>query len=138
MTTKNPLDDATIAEIKQRTDMMERIWARYAHARKKHPYFCDGLLPRGIEPPELPVDEQIAINLMRSRNRLKRGAELGNILWNEVLDSEVWEATEAMSNREYDKAVEELFDCIAVLLRTIDVLEGRQKLGRPETKGKAE
>ena len=137
MTTKNPLGDATIAEIKQRTDMMERIWAHYANAREKHPYFCDGLLPRGIEPPELPVDEQIAINLMRSRNRLKRGAELGNILWNEVLDSEVWEATEAMSNREYDKAVEELFDCIAVLLRTIDVLEGRQKLGKPETKGEA-
>ena len=117
---------------------IEKIQEHYDHAREKHPYFCDGLLPRGIEPPELPVDEQIAINLMRSRNRLKRGAELGNILWNEVLDSEVWEATEAMSNREYDKAVEELFDCIAVLLRTIDVLEGRQKLGRPETKGKAE
>ena len=29
-------------------------------------------------------------------------------------------------------AVEELYDVIAVLLRTIDVIEGRYKLGKPE------
>ena len=29
-------------------------------------------------------------------------------------------------------AVEECYDAIAVLLRVIDVLEGRQELGRPE------
>ncbi len=111
------------------------ILEHYAHAREKHPYFCDGLLPRGIEPPELPIEEQIEINLAISRKRIKRGAELGNILWNEILNCEVWEATEAISKRDYAHAVEECYDSIAVLLRTIDVLEGRQILGNPETKG---
>jgi len=44
----------------------------------------------------------------------------------------VWEATEALANGDKAQAVEELYDCISVLLRTVDVLEGRQKLGRPK------
>ena len=31
-----------------------------------------------------------------------------------------------------ERAVDEAYDAIAVLLRIIDVLEGRQKLGKPE------
>lgn len=42
----------------------------------------------------------------------------------------------AVANGDKAQAVEELYDCISVLLRTVDVLEGRQALGRP--KGGAE
>ncbi len=122
-----------------RLDFIEKHAPRalyhYAHAKKKHPYFCDNLLPRDLEPPELPVEEQIALNLARARRRIESGAKIGNLLWNEILNCEVWEATEAIYERDYAHAVEELHDAIAVLLRTIDVLEGRQKLGKPETKG---
>ena len=110
------------------------ILKHYAHAKEKHPYFCDNLLPRDIEPPELPVEEQIEINLAIARKRIESGAKLGNILWNEILNCEVWEATEAINNRDYTAAVEECYDAIAVLLRTIDVLEGRQKLGKHAAK----
>jgi uncharacterized protein YabN with tetrapyrrole methylase and pyrophosphatase domain len=58
-------------------------------------------------------------------------------MWNEVLDCECWEVAEALANGDTAHAVEELYDCVAVLLRTIDVLEGRQKLGKPTTKGEA-
>ena len=114
---------------------LDGVMAHYAHAREKHPYFCDNLLPRDLEPPELPIEEQIEINLAIARRRIESGAKIGNILWNEILNCEVWEAAEAIYERDYAHAVEECYDAIAVLLRTIDVLEGRQKLGKPETKG---
>ena len=121
----------------EETYHISNILKHYAHAKEKHPYFCDNLLPRDLEPPELPIEEQIEINLALARRRIESGAKIGNILWNEILDCKVWEATEAIYERDYAHAVEELHDCIAVLLRTIDVLEGRQKLGKPETKGEA-
>ena len=47
-------------------------------------------------------------------------------------ECEVREAYEALYNGDKSQAVEELYDCAAVLLRAIDVLEGRQALGKPE------
>ena len=44
----------------------------------------------------------------------------------------MWETLEALANGDKAHAVEELYDMIAVCLRTIDVLEGRQKLGKPK------
>lgn len=38
----------------------------------------------------------------------------------------------ALANGDKAQAVEELYDVIAVLLRTVYALEGRQKLGRPK------
>ena len=119
----------------EETYHVSNILKHYAHAKEKHPYFCDNLLPRDIEPPELPVEEQIELNLAIARRRIESGAKIGNLLWNEILDCEVWEATEAIYERDYAHAVEECYDAIAVLLRTIDVLKGWQKLGKPETKG---
>ena len=45
---------------------------------------------------------------------------------------EKFEAIEAIANGDTVNAVEECFDAIAVLLRVIDVLEGRQKIDNPE------
>lgn len=114
-----------------------RALRHYAHAKEKHPYFCDGLLPTEVPNPmtEDAMIREIRENLRENRLRLERGRCNANILWNELLNCEVWEATEAMANGDYAHAVEECYDAIAVLLRTIDVLEGRQELGKPETKG---
>lgn len=107
----------------------ERIRAHYAHARAKHPYFCDRLLPDWSIGR---IKSCIAVNLECARTRIKAGVRDHNLIWNEIADCEVWEATEAMANGDKAHAVEELYKCVAVLLRTIDVLEGRQKLGKPE------
>lgn len=122
------LDGQTVAAIHQRTNIMERIWAHYDHAREKHPYFCDRLLPDYLLRDN--IKERIVRNLAFARRRIKAGVRDHNLMWNEIADCEVWEATEAMLDNRTEGAVYELYDCIAVLLRAIDVLRGRQELGR--------
>lgn len=48
-----------------------------------------------------------------------------------ILECEMAEVHEAYARGEMAHAVEECYDAIAVLLRTIDVLEGRQAFGDP-------
>ena len=109
-----------------------RIRMHYDHAREKHPYFCDRMLPAWAEPN---IKDHIQRALEDRRARLKQGAGDGNLMWNEVLDCECWEVAEALANGDTAHAVEELYDCAVVCLRTIDVLEGRQKLGRIKAEG---
>ena len=107
----------------------ERVRAHYAHAIEKHPYFCDRLLP---DWPIAKIRSKISVALQYARQRIKAGAKSHDLMWNELADCEVWEATEALANGDKAQAVEELYDCISVLLRTVDVLEGRQALGKPK------
>ena len=104
-----------------------RIREHYDHARRKHPYFCDGIT---------------AFNAHVATFRLKQMRDL--IAWREskgcvtaemLARCELLEAEEAFLSGDTASAVEELYDTVAVCLRTIDVLEGRQKLGKPKTKG---
>lgn len=107
----------------------DRICKHYIHAREKHPYFCDEVIPgKGYKPEDRKI--VAASCLYVERQRIKVGARDGNILWKELLDCEVWEAIEALVNGDTAHAIDECYDAISVLLRTIDVLEGRQKLGR--------
>ena len=107
-----------------------RMYKHYVHAKEKHPYFCDRLLP---DWPMSKIKSRIAVNIECARGRIKTGVRDRNLIWNEIADCEVWEATWAMANGDTVHAVEECYDVIAILLRTIDVLEGRQKLGKPES-----
>lgn len=112
----------------------ERIRDHYAHAREKHPYFCDWVAPDGRHKDSRERVERI---LNRLRITVERNAKTGNLGWDDLLDCEVWEVFDALIRGDKAQAVEECYDAIAVLLRTIDALEGRQKLGKPETKGEA-
>lgn len=115
---------------------IEKIREHYEHAKEKHPYFCDGLLPTQFK--DCMTEEEmisiIAWNIRKARAKIKLCIKSGNVLWNEVLNCEVWEASEAMANGNTSAAVEECYDAIAVLLRVVDVLEGRQDLGDPAKK----
>jgi hypothetical protein len=51
-----------------------------------------------------------------------------------VLLCEVAEMFAAIEHCKMKEAIEEAYDCIAVLLRIVDVLEGRQALGNPTKK----
>lgn len=104
-----------------------RIERHYTHAIAKHPYFCDWVAPK-----ETDVDIKLKItrHLEWCRNSLKSGIERRTLGWDDILDCEMWEVFEALANGDKAHAVEELYDMIAVCLRTIDVLEGRQKLGK--------
>ena len=109
---------------------LANITKHYDHAREKHPYFCDKLLPDRLR--RNVIQDRIDMNLEFARRRIKDGVHEHDLMWNEIANCKVWEATEAIFNGDNSAAVEELYDAIAVLLRTIDVLEGRQALGKPK------
>lgn len=119
-----------------RLDFIEKHAPRalyhYAHAKEKHLYFCDTFLPEYISDEE--CGKVIADTLRYIREDMKKNGE--NMC--NILSEEAYEIFEAINNGDTAHAVEECYDAIAVLLRTIDVLEGRQKLGKPETKGETE
>lgn len=107
----------------------DRVRAHYAHAREKHPYFCDWVGPKETD---ADIKLKIARHLEWYRNRLKADIERGTLGWDDLLDCEMWEVFEALASGDKAKAVKHLYKMIAVCLRTIDVLEGRQKLGKQE------
>ena len=95
------------------------IAGHYLKAIHKHPYFCDHfahLTPRLEDIRETLAGEQLR----------------GDIAAHDVLMCEIAEMEEEMRAGNAERAVDEAYDAIAVLLRIIDVLEGRQKLGKPE------
>ena len=109
----------------------DRIRQHYDHAREKHPYFCDWVEPRDdtSEKAKAKIETILAV----IRVIIKEGAEKHTLGWDDLLNCEVWEVFDALANGDKAQAVEELYDCVAVCLRAIDVLEGRQQLGKPQT-----
>lgn len=105
------------------------ICKHYDHAREKHPYFCD--LITSLSPVE--ADTHLGIY----RSLLEAEIKASKVEARTVLNCEICEALQAYTYGDFSQAIEELYDCAAVLLRTIDVMEGRQKLGKPE-KGEGE
>ena len=105
----------------------------YAKATKESPYFCDSLLPMHLDKDQLQFTTKCNSN--KARNRIIRGHELHNLMWNELLDCTVWYATDNMANDKYKEAMENLYLAMVVIMRTMDVLEGKQKLGEVEDAG---
>ena len=108
---------------------IEKINAHYEHAKAKHPYFCDLLEPKLDKAVVASVYE---LELKKIREDIAEDIGYQQVIWDSLLNCEVWEVHEAIVKGDTAHAVEECYDAIAVLLRVVDVLEGRQKLGKPE------
>ena len=106
---------------------IDRAARHYRHAREKHPYFCDWIGPDAAKKIDV---ERVRACLAKCRARVVDAIERRNLGWDDLLDCEVWEVFDALIKGDKAQAVEECYDAIAVLLRTIDVLEGRQALGK--------
>lgn len=126
---KDEMKDNTItaeAEASIDAEVVLRIAEHYCHARRKHPYFADLMF----------LDENYAEdakrNLRIARTLLNVELKVGKICAETLVDCEVSEICEAISRGDNAHAVDECYDAIAVLLRMVDVLEGRQKLGKPK------
>lgn len=111
-------------ESNESRETVAEIERHYNRAKERHPYFCDI-----IKDDELPFDFA-GWHLEECRKRLAHARAAGVVRWDELLDCEKYEAMVEINRGDTAAAVDECYDCIAVLLRTIDVLEGRQKLGR--------
>ena len=101
-----------------------RIAAHYEHARAKHPYFVDAMFVKEKEK-SFANDADSRLSIWRII------ASLGKTDAESVLMCELAEARQAYAQGNKAAAVEELYDTVAVLLRMVDMLEGRQKLGNP-------
>ena len=116
-----------------------RALCHYANAKEKHPYFCDMIAPVDLDKEDkeglADYREAVKRRLSDMRSDIEVLIKNGELDWSDLVLCELWEVDEAIADGDKAQAVEECYDAIAVLLRTIDVLEGRQKLGKPETKG---
>ena len=102
---------------------IEKIQEHYDRAREKHPYFCDMITCLSD------IGANTHLEIYRSTLETEKGVSA--VEASTVLMCEVYEAIQAYKYGDKEAAVEECYDAIAVLLRMIDVLEGRQKLGKP-------
>ena len=102
-----------------------RIASHYLHAIEKHPYFCDSVARIS--------EEDADARLELRRLILRKLGRVGDVDAVSIIQCELWETVQAYKHGDIAHAVEECYDTIATLLRTIDVLEGRQELGKPET-----
>ena len=115
------------------TPNLDKIVEHYNHAREKHPYFCDWSPLQTTKHFKKKMTEALRM----ARETLEFAVANNEVEWIDVFDCEKFEALVALASGDKTQAVEELYDCIAVCLRTIDVLEGRQKLGKPKEEGEA-
>ncbi len=107
-----------------------KIAEHYNHAREKHPDFATDLFNE--------TDPKCAtFELERARRNLETTESAGCVIAETVLNCEICEAIQAFTDGDKDHAVEECYDAIAVLLRIVDVIEGRQKLGNNESTNEA-
>ena len=117
------------AEASIDTAVVLKIAGHYCHARAKHPHFADRLF----------IDDGDAKwakrDLESVRMILDIEREQGRVYAETLANCEVAEACEAFASGDKAAAVEECYDAIAVLLRMVDVLEGRQELGKPNKGG---
>ena len=103
-----------------------KIAEHYCHAKRKHPYFADRLFTDDNDAEEAKRDlESVRMLLNIERKQGKVYAET-------LANCEVAEVCDAFARGDKAAAVEECYDAIAVLLRMVDVLEGRQALGKPK------
>lgn len=108
-------------------EIIEKIEKHYIHAQQKHPYFCDKL--------SYITKLNATDNLQSARLYLKLKIEEGFVSFVDIINCEIAEAVKEIVDDNKERAIEELLDIIAVCLRGIDVLEGRQALGDPAKKG---
>lgn len=106
--------------------MLAKIMNHYIHAKEKHPYFCD-MVTR-----DLWTVKDIQDNIKRIRQYIEQDIARHEVEAMSLLICETREFEEAMTLKDTAAAVEELYDVIAVCMRIIDVLEGRQELGNPK------
>lgn len=105
-----------------------RIAEHYDHARAKHPNFVDKMFIKE-EDQSFTDDADSRLSIWRMLVSLEKPEA------ESVLMCEFTEARQAYALGNKAAAVEELYDTVAVLLRMVDVLEGRQALGAPEKAG---
>ena len=116
----------------EETYHISNILKHYADAREKHPYFCDGISPFDIGYAQM--DQTFEEVVEERRDDVAYHAKKHSLLLEHLIDCE-WSEVICEYDRGNDAlAVQKLYDLAVLCLRAIDVLEGRQKLGKPKSR----
>jgi len=122
-------------------EVVGAIDRHYLNAKEKHPYFCDGITGGDIYGLVSENSHKWSYNgqheyysgeLRLRRDEVIHMSKNGTLKAEHVLACEYYEMLEAYARGDTATAVEECYDAIAVLLRVVDVLQGRQALGKPK------
>ena len=107
------------------SDFSTRARVHYAKALKKHPFFAYKLFDNDV------LDDA-EYRLKCARNKVAYHAKNGWLDGATLAACEITEAEVAHLKDDKSACVDELYDAVAVLMRMIAVVEGRQKLGGEE------
>lgn len=112
---------------------LRKVAEHYRKAVAKHPYFCDSVIDHFNGGPQT----ALAAKAMQEEHAANRAfvrfeADCEMLTPETLLGCKFAGALEAYARGDTAAAVDECYDCIAVLLRMIDVLEGWQPLGKPK------
>ena len=118
---ENTKEFVEVAE-KMPTDFYHRAVAHYAKALRKHPRFADAL--------DKYTDVKFAkAALEKMRDKLDFMRECDAVSADDLVECELLEAWCAPNEQE---TISELYDAVAVIMRMIAVVEGKQRLGGEE------
>ena len=105
------------------SDFSTRARLHYAKALRKHPRFADKLFF------ECEIYYDAKSELANWRRILNDDNMAGVLSAENLLRCEILEAATAHNARDNAGVISELYDAVAVLMRMIAVVEGKQKLG---------
>jgi len=119
-----------MTETHLKIEVQDEIYKHYIHACEKHPFFADEMCR---------TDYSWYSAAIRFKEYLKYQTVLHNdgeptyCLAKYVLDAELAEVYDAYCKGNYDQAVEEIYDAIAVLLRMGDmIIDKKQEAAHDE------
>ena len=101
------------------SDFNRRAYEHFAKALRKHPRFADALHGH-------PSIEMLRDHLVECREILISERQRSEVFATDLLACELLEAWCAPNEQE---TISELYDAVAVLMRMIAVVEGKQRLG---------
>lgn len=99
------------------------VMGHYVHARIKHPHFLDRLDA---------TYRAMSLDLNTARRILQDAEREHYVNWIHVLGCELAEINDAVLHGNDVQFISECYDSIAVLLRMIDVKQGRQRIGKDD------
>ena len=91
-------------------DHAARCEAHYAHAKAKHPYFCDWVAPQGKTPYE--IKTKIAAALLRARRDIRDGINDHMLGWDDLLMAFDSEEFRDFCKARKDRTVRKALDAI--------------------------
>ena len=114
-------------------DFAHNAALHYAKALRKHPRFANALFDwRELTHPFSGVATLAQSRLKSCRRSVATGEQYHRLIANDLLNCEIEEAFAANAQGDKAACLDELYDAVAVLMRMIAVVEGKQKLGGEE------